>query len=36
MLKDPDKDFVREITNGDVAVSYQLNQDVSLSNLVKH
>ena len=30
MLKDPDKDFVREITHGDVAVSNQLAQDASL------
>lgn len=31
MLKDPDKDLVREITNGDVTVSNQLAQDASLS-----
>ena len=30
MLKDPDEDFLREITNGDVAVSDQLPQDASL------
>ena len=29
MLKDPDKDFVKEVTNGDVAVSNQLAQDTS-------
>lgn len=33
MLKDPDKDFVREITNGDVAVSNQLAQDASFDKL---
>ena len=33
MLKDPDKDFVREITNGDVAVSNQLEEDSSFDIL---
>ncbi len=30
MLKDPDKDFLREITNGDVAVSNRLSKDANL------
>lgn len=33
MLKDADKDFVKEVTNGDVAVSHQLAQDNSYDKL---
>ena len=36
MLKDQDPDFVREITNGDVAVCNQLAKDPSLLLKLKH
>ena len=35
MLKDPDQEFVREITNGDVAVSNQLEEDASFGKLTQ-